>query len=461
MTTPSPRAAITTLGCKLNQYESEQIREQLARLGYDIVAFEDVADVYVVNSCTVTGRSDRDCRRLARKAKRQNPEATVVMAGCYAEVSPEELREIPEIDLVLGNEDKVRLHELLPQAAALGAVGLLGSVGLPTPACDLPHYSAGAMVTEFARHTRAFVKVQEGCDAACTYCVIPKARGASRSVPLDDVLEQCRRLAAAGHPEVVLIGTHLGRYGQDLPDTPDLAGLCRRLCAEPSVRRLRLSSIEPREITPELIALAAASGRALTSAGGRALSGEGKLCRHLHIPLQSGCDTVLRRMARPYDTGFYADLIRAIHAAEPSICIGADVMVGFPGETDDEFEQTRALLAGLPLAYLHVFTYSRRPGTPAAEMPDEVGYETKIARNHILRDLSQAKRATFAQENVGRELEVVVETGSAATPAGHRTGVSDNYLQVQFPGDENLVGELVTVAITASAEGGVWGELVG
>ena len=450
MTTPSPRAAITTLGCKLNQYESEQIREQLARLGYDIVAFGDVADVYVVNSCTVTGRTDRDCRRLARKAKRQNPAATVVMAGCYAEVSREELREIPEIDLVLGNEDKVRLLELLPQAAALAAA--LQAVGLPTAACDLPRYSAGAMVTEFARHTRAFVKVQEGCDAACTYCVIPKARGASRSVPLADVLEQCRRLAA-GHPEVVLIGTHLGRYGQDLPEARDLAGLCRRLCAEPSVRRLRLSSIEPREITPELIAL--------TSAGGRALSGAGKLCRHLHIPLQSGCDTVLRRMSRPYGTGFYADLIRAIHAAESGICIGADVMVGFPGESEDEFEQTRALIAGLPLAYLHVFTYSRRPGTPAAEMPDQVDYETKIARNHILRDLSQAKRAAFAKEHVGRELEVVVETRNAATPAGHMTGVSDNYLQVQFPGDENLVGELVTVAITASTEDGVWGALTG
>ena len=447
VTTPSPRAAITTLGCKLNQYESEQIREQLARLGYDIVAFEDVAEVYVVNSCTVTGRTDRDCRRLARKAKRQNPAATVIMAGCYAQVSPEELRDIPEIDLVLGNDDKVRLHELLPQAAVLGAVEP------PVPACDVPHYAAGAMVAEFARHTRAFVKVQEGCDAACTYCVIPKARGASRSVPLADVLEQCRRLAAAGHPEIVLIGTHLGRYGHDLPEAPDLAGLCRRICAEPSVRRLRLSSIEPREVTPELIALVAA--------GGQALSGGGKLCRHLHIPLQSGCDTVLKRMARPYDTGFYAEMIRAIHAAEPSICLGTDVMVGFPGETEAEFEQTRAFLTELPVAYLHVFTYSRRPSTPAAEMPDQVEYETKIARNHILRDLSQDKRAAFAQGNVGRELEVVVETRHAATPVGHMTGISDNYLQVQFPGDENLVGKLVTVAVIAAEGDRLQGALTG
>ena len=446
MTTPSLRAAITTLGCKLNQYESEQIREELARLGYDIVPFEDVADVYVVNSCTVTGRTDRDCRRLARKAKRQNPAATVIMAGCYAQVSPEELREIPEIDLILSNEDKVRLHELLPQAAVLEAAGL-------PPACDLPHYAAGAMVSEFSRHTRAFVKVQEGCDAACTYCVIPKARGASRSVPLGDVLEQCRRLAAAGHPEVVLIGTHLGRYGQNLPGAPDLAGLCRLISTEPSVRRVRLSSIEPREVTPELIALAAA--------GGHARDGEGKLCRHLHIPLQSGCDTVLRRMARPYCTSFYAELLRALHAAEAGICLGADVMVGFPGETEDEFEQTRAFLAGLPLAYLHVFTYSRRPGTPAAEMPDQVDYETKIARNHVLRDLSEAKRAAFAQANVGRQLEVVVETRHAATPAGRMTGLSDNYLQVQFPGDESLAGTLVTVAITAADEGGVQGDLIG
>ena len=271
--------------------------------------------------------------------------------------------------------------------------------------------------------------------------------------PLGDVLEQCRRLAAAGHPEVVLIGTHLGRYGQDLPGAPDLAGLCRLISTEPSVRRVRLSSIEPREVTPELIALAAA--------GGHARDGEGKLCRHLHIPLQSGCDTVLRRMARPYCTSFYAEPLRALHAAEAGICLGADVMVGFPGETEDEFEQTRAFLAGLPLAYLHVFTYSRRPGTPAAEMPDQVDYETKIARNHVLRDLSEAKRAAFAQANVGRQLEVVVETRHAATPAGRMTGLSDNYLQVQFPGDESLAGTLVTVAITAADEGGVQGDLIG
>jgi len=436
--TDTKRAAITTLGCKLNQYESEQIREQLLRLGYEIVDFDDTADLYVVNSCTVTGRTDRDCRRLARKAKRQNPLSVVVMAGCYAQVSPEELGEIPEIDLILGNDQKVRLQEFLGAAAE------------PGHSCDLPAYAAGTMVDEFAEHTRAFVKVQEGCDAACTYCVIPRARGRAHSVPADDVLEQCRRLGAAGHPEIVLIGTHLGRYGNDLPGGPDLTGLCRTICAEASVRRLRLSSIEPREVTDELVALVAAGGRSLNAAG--------KLCRHLHIPLQSGCDTVLKRMNRPYDTRFYARLVGRIHEAQPLTCIGADVMVGFPGETEAEFEQTLQFVADLPLSYLHVFTYSRRPGTPAAAMPHQVDYEVKIARNHALRDLSERKRADFAAMMAGETLEVVIQERPASAEADAVTGVSDNYLQVRVLGNAPAARRLVAVRIARAVDGGLEGE---
>jgi len=254
---------------------------------------------------------------------------------------------------------------------------------------------------------------------------------------------QTLRLVEAGHPEIVLIGTHLGQYGRDLPDGPDLVQVIEKLCRIPDLGRIRLSSIEPCEVPESLIDLVA---------------GHPKVCRHLHIPLQSGCDSVLKRMARPYDAAFYAELVRRTHLVDPGICLGADVIVGFPGETQEEFATTLKMLQALPLSYLHVFTYSVRPGTPAAEMPDQVDYETKRARNHVLRDLSEAKRASFARSMIGADLETVLERPAKHEP-GVLDGLTDNYLRVYTEGSADLLHTLRTVVATAATDGYLRGSL--
>jgi threonylcarbamoyladenosine tRNA methylthiotransferase MtaB len=447
--TTSPTAAIKTLGCKLNQFESQQIREQLVRLGCRMVPFEEPADIYVINSCTVTSRTDSECRRLVRHAKRLNPQALVAVTGCYAEVNPGELEAIPEADIVVGNAGKGDLGRRMIESwlATTGAAVSLSLCGEPESREAVPKqhpYAGGEMVGGFAQHTRAFLKVQEGCDAGCTYCIIPRARGASRSVPPQDVQTQAERLVAAGFAELVLIGIHLGKYGADLPGAPDLTGLVEVLLGLPGLGRLRLSSIEPREVPDALMSLVAAHPR---------------LCCHLHIPLQSGCDSVLRRMNRPYDSAFYADLARRIHAADPRICLGADVMVGFPGETDEEFEATFRLIEQSPLNHLHVFTYSSRSGTPAAEMSGQLSHEVKIARNHRLRDLSAAKRQAFAHSMLGEMLEVVFERTAPDDP-GVLDGLSDNYLRVHAPGEEAELGVIRPVRIHSVAGDTMRGEVV-
>ena len=422
-------ASIKTLGCKLNQYEGEQMRLQLQRLGYRVIPYDDGADVCIINSCTVTSRTDRETRRLARGARRLNPGALVVVTGCYAEVRPEDLEAIAGVDMVFGNAGKQQLAERIPPADGheRADAGPEGQV----------------IIHDFSDHTRAFVKVQEGCDAHCSYCIIPTARGCSRSVPSETVLAQCLVLAEAGYPEIILIGTHLGRYGVDLDEDTNLAQLIELIGRSP-VPRLRISSIEPREVTDEIINMVARGGQALSDPV------TGKLCRHLHIPLQSGCDSVLRRMGRPYDTVFYRDLALRVKQAAPDTCIGADVIVGFPGETEEEFETTRRLIADLPLSYLHVFTYSERQGTPAASLPNPVDYELRKARNHVLRDMSEHKRAEFARSMVGKRLEVVLQS-----PQGNGLvrGISDNYLEVDVTNAGELTGRLIDVLVTHADKG--------
>ena len=415
------RAAITTLGCKLNQYESERIREQLMRRGYDIVPYGEIADVYVVNSCTVTAKSDRDTRRLARQGKRRNPNALVVVTGCYAEVAGEALSRIGEIDVILGNTEKEALASHVPPGS--------DSAG------DEGASQSERLLERFADHTRAFVKVQEGCDAHCAYCIIPQARGPSRSVRPVEVVRQVEKLVEAGHPEVVLIGVHLGRYGKDMPEEDvALDDLARWLCEVPDLRRLRFSSIEPREVTEGIIDLVVRHP---------------KVCRHLHIPLQSGSDAILHRMRRPYNASYYSDLVDRVRKASPLASIGADVMVGFPGESGEHAEETQRLLEGLPLSYLHVFSYSQRPGTPAAEMPDQVAPELKKERSRALMGLSAEKRRTFAEQNVGQELSVVVEKPLEGDE-GHVIGVSDNYLRVRFAGPPDMRGQVVRVRVLST-----------
>lgn len=441
-----PTAAIKTLGCKLNQFEGEQMREQLEALGYCIVPFEAAADLYVINSCTVTTRTARDCRRLCRRTKRLNPESVLLVTGCYAQIAPRQLEQIAATDVVIGNAARGRLAQFVAPADAA-----------PTTDCLPPYAETGPMIRTMSGHTRAFVKVQEGCDAHCAYCIIPLARGPSRSVPADDVMKQVNLLVAAGCPEMVLIGTHLGQYGADLSEDFDLTRLVCKLCKLPDLPRLRLSSIEPREITGGLIEIVAAGGRCLASDSSRL--GRGKLCRHWHIPMQSGCDEILQRMNRPYDIPFYRSVIEKIKSAQPDTAIGADVIVGFPGETDEQFEQTRAFIESLPLTYLHVFTYSARPGTAAAGMPDQVRGQIRKERNHILRAISGRKRAAFAQNMVGKQLEVVIEQFAEAS-GDKLSAITDNYLRAEVAGFPGLIDSVAKIQVTNAHGTTLHGELV-
>jgi threonylcarbamoyladenosine tRNA methylthiotransferase MtaB len=442
-----PRVAIKTFGCKLNQYESEQIREDFTAFGFEAVDFDQPAEVYLINSCTVTHRTDRDTRRLARQARRRQPDCMIIVTGCYAEMQPEVVEDLGVVDLVAENDDKAGL--------ARAAADWLTRRGRFCLEVD-PDREPERLVSSFPDNTRAFVKVQTGCDANCAYCTIAAARGPSRSVSPEIALEQADRLARAGHPEVVLVGIHLGMYGRDLAEEIDLDGLTRRLCALESLRRLRLSSIEPMEISDELVGMVSGGGAALTPTP--EVPCGAKLCRHLHIPLQSGCDDTLERMGRPYTADFYRGLIERVHDSEPLVGIGADVLVGFPGETDEEFEESFALVESLPVSYLHVFTYSARPGTRAAEMPDQVKHEVRKERTKRLRALSEQKAEQFAARAAGETLEVVVETPGDAP--GTVSGIADNYLRVTFEGPEDLRGELVRVSIHEALGPDVRGTLI-
>ena len=421
--------AITTLGCKINQFESAAMTEALQQDGYRIVPFSQTADVYVINSCTVTAKTDAESRRLIRRAARQNPGARVVVTGCYAQLAGEELLKIPEVNLVLGNGEKRDIVALLKETGDKQR----------SVVSDISQQKSGQStpLESFAEHTRAFLQVQNGCDSRCAYCIVPYARGASRSVLPEEALEAMASFTAKGFKEIVLTGIHLGGYGLDLAPPTDLFGLLSRVEQSGLVQRLRIGSIEPTELSPELVKLIAASDI---------------VCPHLHLPLQSGSDGVLSRMNRGYTTALYRRVVESLAKAVPEICLGTDVIVGFPGETDLEFAETCRFLESLPLSYLHVFPFSPRPGTPAADMTPQLHSRVIKERADRLRTLSLEKNSAYAGSFVGRELQVLVQRD-----AGGRKGLSRNYLPVLIAESEGLFNNEVTVVIT-EAKGG---ELVG
>lgn len=414
-------AALATLGCKTNQFESAALEEQLSAAGWTIVPFDAGAELVVVNTCTVTAATDSSSRNLIRRARRLNPDCRVVVTGCYAQIDPTALRALPGVALVLGNAEKQDLLRLLgEEGSEMVHVSDLREAGASVPT-----------LTTFAEHSRAFVQIQNGCNAFCSYCIIPFARGPSRSVAPELVLAQVQQLVAAGYPEVVLTGIHIGGYGLDLERPTTLTALVKLLLAESPVHRLRLGSIEPTEISEELIELLATSS---------------VLCPHLHIPLQAGDDAVLARMNRHYDMTFFRSLIERIVRRIPRVAIGLDLITGFPGESEMEYANTLALVEDLPFTHLHVFPFSRRPGTPAATMPEQVPPEVIKERAARLRALGKAKLDVFIRSFIGHDLEVVVEGGGKG---GVLRGISDNYLPIRFPGESTLVGKAVVVRLVA------------
>jgi len=422
------RVAFHTIGCKLNQYETEAIREQFEARGYTVVDFREPADVYVVNSCTVTKKADGDARRLLRNAKRRSPSALVVATGCYAQTDADALAAMPEVDLVLGNQEKGRAADLVAAGRDAGAVHV-GDI----LEC---HAFGAADVQSFAEHTRAFLKIQDGCDSCCAYCKVPLARGPNRSRPFADALAQVRRLCDAGHREIVLIGVHLGTYGRDLDPPRSLPELLTAILAEDRPDRLRLSSVEPLEFTDGLTDVLARHA--------------GRLCRHLHIPLQSGCDRTLARMNRRYTAAQYSDLVHRLADRIPGIAIGADVLVGFPGEADDDFTETLRLCETLPLAYLHVFSYSVREGTAAATMPGHVRPDIVKTRCRALIELSKRRRESFLGTLVGTTQRVLLEQAQDDVVEG----LTDTYARVYLPVGSARPNTLVSARIT-----GVEGEV--
>lgn len=414
----SGRFAIATLGCKTNQFESAAMEETLTVAGYRVVPFAEGAELVIINTCTVTAATDSQSRNLIRRARRLNPACRIVVTGCYAQIDPAALADLPGVALVIGNEEK---RDLLH---------LLAADGPRVQVSDIRQQAGPALsLSSFAGRSRAFAQIQNGCDAYCSYCIIPYARGASRSVPPQQVVEQVRGLVQSGYREVVLTGIHIGGYGRDFSTPASLLELVRRIEAETALERLRLGSIEPQEIDEQLIETVAASP---------------VICPHFHIPLQSGDDAVLQRMNRHYSRRFFAELVAKIARRLPEAAIGLDVITGFPGETEQEFANTRRLIEELPLSYLHVFPYSRRPGTPAASMPAQVPGPLAKERAAQLRVLGEQKQQQFAQRFVRRELQVVVEGGRQA---GLCKGLSGNYLQVVFPGPAGLEGQLLPVTI--------------
>lgn len=416
------RAAFWTLGCRLNQYDTEGIRVQLAALlPLQVVPWNEPADLYILNSCTVTAKADQECRRLARQAKRRAPQARVVVAGCYAQTQPEALAQIPEIDAVIGNTAKENVAQWLPKV--LGTTSRTMSVAEfdPDAVFDSP------LIDEFSGRSRAFVKIQDGCNLRCTYCLIWKARGPGRSRSVADIEAQLQALVDNGYRETILAGIHLGGYGRDLDDGLPLPVLLRWILERFPTLRIRLSSIHPNEVKPELLALFREFPH---------------LRPHLHVSLQSGSDTVLRRMQRPYRGQRAWDALRDIAAIGSDFGIGADIIVGFPGETDEEFDATRRMVAELPFSYLHVFRFSPRPGTVAADLADPVMPETISRRAAEMRELGEARQREFRRNMLGRTREAIVEA-ECAVP-GFLQATTDNYETVLVSG-RATTGDLVKV----------------
>ncbi len=428
--------AVATLGCKVNQCESAGISETMA-VGMKLVPFEEEADCYIVNTCTVTRRTDYQSRQLIRRAIRRNPAAIVLVTGCYAQRAPEEIARIPGVRIVAGNAEKSRLSELIQELAK----GKGPQVRVGDIRCEKRFSPLGAAA--FPDHTRAFLKIQDGCNASCSYCIVPQARGASRSLLPAEVEEGIASLARKGYREVVLTGIHLGAYGRDLIPATDLTTMVRRIAETQPIERLRLSSIEPREVTDELISLVGLSG---------------VVCRHLHIPLQSGDDGMLAAMNRDYDAAFFRHLVQKVHAADPDIAVGTDVIAGFPGETETAFANTLRLVEGLPVAYLHVFPYSQRPGTPAAEMPGQVPETEKKRWAERLRRVGIAKKQVFAVRSIGTPLVVLIEERIDKS-TGFSVGFSDNYIPVACRGITET-NQIVRVLPGAFRNGRLIGEVI-
>lgn len=428
MMTGRPRASLHTLGCRLNQAETALLADRLQQDGYQIVAYGRPTDLLVLNTCSVTDEAERMCRYEIRRTLRHSPQAFVAVTGCYAQTGVEALQQVPGIDLIVGNRHKMSLPAHVPPPSALRkrpAPSLLHTKTLDRN--DFTMDGTGDYDSK-----RANLKIQDGCNFMCSFCLIPFARGHERSRRMDDTVREAEALVARGHRELVLTGVNIGRYAQD---GSSLLDLIQRLERITGLERIRISSIEPTTVPDDLLEYMAAST---------------KLCRHLHLPLQSGDDKMLRAMNRRYSVRDYVEFVEKAMRTVPDLGLGTDVLVGFPGEGDAQFANTLTAATDLPFSYLHVFSYSKRPGTAAARMADAVPPVTVKTRSQTFAELSRAKRMAFYQRYVGSTVDVLFETKD---DTGRWTGLTNNYMRVGVTSDNDLTNSLRHVAIEGTMDG--------
>jgi threonylcarbamoyladenosine tRNA methylthiotransferase MtaB len=463
-----PRYYVENFGCRATQADGAALERQFEERGLSRACASAQAEVVVINSCTVTAAADQDARAAIRRVHRQNPEAQIIVTGCYAQRAPEEIAALSGVSLVVGNSHKHRLAEiaLSPSTAPAEHAGFV-------PVSDLTENRQlraknSIFVSDIFAHTeliaapvfdaanertRPNLKVQDGCDNRCSFCVIPYVRGQSRSLDLNLVIREVNALVASGYREVVISGINLGRWGKDLAvgpqlreSSPRLESLVHAILAETDLEKLRISSVEPMDWSDELISLMASSPR---------------IAKHAHVPMQSGSDAVLRRMHRKYRPWHYREKIGKIRTAMPDAAVGADVMVGFPGETDAEFESTRRMVEDLPFTYLHVFTYSPRPGTPTAEMPNQVPTHVARARNRVLRDLAAGKKLAFMRRFVGKPVDAITLNVTSHDANGEFTEtLTDNYLKLRLRG-RHEPNRWLRTSVEDVMDGAFWGRLLG
>ncbi len=420
---------VETIGCRLNQYETEKIAADLNRAGFQRAGPGEEADLYIINTCTVTGRADASSRNIVSRAVRKNGHAPVVVIGCYVDAEPEKVARLNGVDLVLRNADKDHAVEIIRRS-------------FPYLFDADIEIEGEHQISDFYQHNRAWIKIGDGCNQHCAYCIIPKVRGPVVNRSENEIISEIRALTDNGYNEVVLTGVHIGKYKTG--EAKSLAGLLRMMIAQTGMYRVRLSSIEPQEITVDLIDTIAGSGK--------------RICRHLHVPMQAGSDRILKIMKRPYDSGKYLKKLEKIKSKIDGVIIGADIIVGFPGESDDDFKESiRAADSGL-IDYLHVFSYSDRPGTEASEMSEKVKPDVIKARNRILREVSERRYAEALEREVGKTVEAISEYRTDKKDRRYY-GMTDNYLRIRMPEEAGGGKEVVRLVAAGVAKGALTGEM--
>lgn len=433
------KIAFYTLGCKVNQADTASMENLFLRSGHQLVSFDGEADVYIINTCVVTNTGQRKSRQTIHRAIRKNPNALIVVTGCYPQTAAEEVKAIAGVDMIIGNQDRAQIVQLVEERLAHRQTDTLDAVHKLTASTAFEEMAAGDITDK----TRAFLKIQEGCNQFCTYCIIPYARGPLRSRSLESIRTETQRLISAGFKEIVLIGIHLGCYGKENAGGPTLYDAVKTVLEVPGVQRLRLGSLESVEVEPRLLTL---------------MQEDARFCRHLHLPLQSGCDKTLQAMHRPYTTAKFQTLLADIKTKVPDIAITTDVIVGFPGETEADFETTCKFAESCGFSKMHIFPFSARKGTPAEKFAGAVTEAVKKERADILGEIDETMHKTFLQAMVGQNAEVLFEQ-----PAGedYFEGLTGNYQRVFVKsGGRNMGGEILPVKITAFDGEKLLGEII-